>query len=465
MAEVWIARLRGKRGFAKLVAIKTILSQHAGDPQFQSAFLNEARLVASIEHPNVAEILDLGEERDLLFFVLEFVEGDSLSALWRVVRSSKQRFPLNIALRIASDVCAGLEAAHQLTDEDGRKLGVVHRDVSPSNILVSLAGVSKLIDFGVAKAIHRLGEPTASGIIKGKISYMAPEQASGTAVDHRADIWAVGAVLHHLLAGKPPYVGENQLQVLNQLVNGREPPPLPGVPAEVSATISRALRRDPSFRFSSAAEMQRALEEVLVKSCGATTSADVALFARTALGERVRARQDKIRRAVEGADAQARLAAEMASSVEQQSRSDLAAPSSMASPQALTPPPLESAHGQSVVPVTPAGGRRRGRLAVMALLGTGAAAVAGLVLFSQQRMSNAAAIESPAASALPAASLDAPAPEPAAAASSAAGDEPNARVEPPPSPSATVAAPAPRRPQQPVKKQPPRVLEVFGERR
>src|SRR5690606_36266449 len=131
---------------------------HAGDPRFQAMFLDEARLIASIKHPNVAEILDLGEERDVLYFVLELVEGDSLSSLRRVVHGAGEKFPLNVALRIASDTCAGLHAAHELCDEAGKPLGVVHRDVSPSNVLVSTTGVSKLIDFGVAKALNRLGE-------------------------------------------------------------------------------------------------------------------------------------------------------------------------------------------------------------------------------------------------------------------------------------------------------------------
>ncbi|MGH7281164.1 MAG: serine/threonine protein kinase, partial [Polyangiaceae bacterium] len=217
MALVWLARLVGKHGFEKLVAIKTILPEFAADTRFQQMFLDEARIASGIEHVNVAQILDLGEQHDILYIVMEWVDGDSLSKLHRAVERRGERIPLGILLRIVADACGGLHTAHDLTDKTGRALGVVHRDVSPQNILVSSKGNAKLIDFGIAKALVRLSGETNAGLLKGKIQYMAPEQAMGRPLDRRADVWAAGACLYYLLSGVPPFDGENQLATLHLL--------------------------------------------------------------------------------------------------------------------------------------------------------------------------------------------------------------------------------------------------------
>src|SRR2546430_11137552 len=205
MASVWLARLQGKHGFEKIVAVKTILPNFAADPRFRQMFLDEARIASRIEHANVARILDLGEQHDLLYLVMEWVDGDALSKLSRTVEKNNQQVPLGILLRIVKDACAGLHAAHELCDPRGQVLGVVHRDVSPHNILVNSNGAAKVIDFAVAKARDRHAEETSTGILKGKIHYMAPEQAMGKPVDRRADVWAIGAILYRMLAGKAPF--------------------------------------------------------------------------------------------------------------------------------------------------------------------------------------------------------------------------------------------------------------------
>ena len=163
MAAVWLARQKGHRLFERLVVVKTILPQYATQEQFQKMFLDEARVAAAIEHPNVARTIDGGEKGDLLYIVMEWIDGESLSRLQRAVEKNGAKLPAGLVLRLLADCCAGLHAAHELRDKSGNPLGVVHRDVSPQNVLVSTAGVAKLIDFGVAKARDRASEGTSAG--------------------------------------------------------------------------------------------------------------------------------------------------------------------------------------------------------------------------------------------------------------------------------------------------------------
>jgi eukaryotic-like serine/threonine-protein kinase len=293
MASVWVARLTGKHGFEKLFAIKTILPHFAQDPRFQKMFLDEARIASRIEHANVAQVLDLGEANDVLYLVMEWVDGDSLSKLSRAVRRRRGQIPIGIVLRILADTCAGLHAAHEVRGDDGEVLGVVHRDVSPQNILVTTKGNAKLIDFGVVKARGRASGETASGQLKGKIHYMAPEQALGKPVDRRADLWSIAAVAYHLLAGVPAFDGENELATLHLLTSGAEPPPLPShVPPPLADVILGALRANPENRSpATALDLQHALERVMVRIGPMTSVADVASFASAYLVDRADARK------------------------------------------------------------------------------------------------------------------------------------------------------------------------------
>lgn len=295
MASVWLARFVGKHGFEKLVAIKTILPEYAADTRFQQMFLDEARIASGIEHVNVAQILDLGEQHEVLYIVMEWVDGDSLSKLHRSVDARSDRVPLGVTLRLLADTCGGLHAAHELTDKTGKLLGVVHRDVSPQNILVSNKGNAKLIDFGIAKALDRISGDTNAGLLKGKIQYMAPEQSRGGALDRRADVWAAGAILYYLLSGRPPFDGENQLATLHMLTSGQPPPPLPGdIPAPVRDLTFRALAHRAEDRTASAADLQRQLEQAMLL-CGVyTTSTDVSAFVAKELGSRAEARKQAI---------------------------------------------------------------------------------------------------------------------------------------------------------------------------
>jgi serine/threonine-protein kinase len=308
MAEAWVARLQGKFGFEKLVAIKTILPKFAADPRFQRMFLDEARIASRIEHTNVAQTLDLGDERGVLYLVMEWVDGDALSKLHRVVEQKGLSLPPGILLRIVADICGGLHAAHELCGADGSLLQVVHRDVSPQNILVSTRGEGKLIDFGVAKARDRVAGDTNAGILKGRILYMAPEQALGREVDRRADLWAVGALLYHLLTGRPPYEGANPLATLHLLTSGRPPAPLPDdVPAPIAQVIRQALSHSRADRLATAAEMQAALERVMVEANVPTTIADVAQFVGLHLADRMTQRRNVIELALRAASERVRI--------------------------------------------------------------------------------------------------------------------------------------------------------------
>jgi serine/threonine protein kinase len=293
MASVWVARLTGKHGFEKLLAVKTILPHFAQDPRFRTMFLDEARVASRIEHPNVAQVLDLGEVNDVLYLVMEWVDGDSLSKLYRTVQKRGDEVPMGVLLRVLADACAGLHAAHEVTGEDGEMLGVVHRDVSPQNILVTAKGAAKLIDFGVVKARGRVAAETSSGQLKGKIHYMAPEQAVGMAVDRRADIWSVAAVGYYFLAGVPPFDGPNELATLHLVTSGFPPPPLPPyVPAPIASVILGALVSNADHRQpQTALEMHLALEDAMRRTGHQTSIADVAAFASRYLGGRSEARK------------------------------------------------------------------------------------------------------------------------------------------------------------------------------
>ena len=216
-ASVWAARMKGPRGFEKIVAAKVMLSELLDDPDAETMFLDEARTVARIRHPNVAEVLDLGEERGILFLVMEWVDGEPLTVIAREARALGG-VPLTIALKIAKQACSGLHTAHELLDERGRHVGLVHRDVSPQNVLVGHDGQVKVIDFGVAKAASNQLR-TNVGHLKGKVAYMAPEQALGEPVDRRTDVFALGVVLYQLITGKHPFRGDNEFVTLGRIRN------------------------------------------------------------------------------------------------------------------------------------------------------------------------------------------------------------------------------------------------------
>ena len=303
MAVVWVARVVGKLGLEKLYAVKTILPHLYGDPSFRAMFLDEAKIASRIRHPNVVALEDLGEDDGQLYMVIEWVQGDSLARLHAEVEGRGAAIPPNLLLRILADACAGLHAAHELVGDDGRLLGVVHRDISPQNILVTTSGVTKVIDFGIATAVDRLAEKTRKGLLKGKIEYAAPEQVQMKRVDRRADVWALGTILYQYLAGRLPFTGERDLDIVEALVSGQPPPPLPPhIPPALANVAMTALRPRKEERFPTALEMQRALEANLTAP---TTTTDVATFLQEHMSSRLEGRRREIAEAVRAADERA----------------------------------------------------------------------------------------------------------------------------------------------------------------
>jgi len=259
MAAVFLGRATGRAGFEKLVAVKVIHPHLAAEPEFVEMFLDEARIAARLHHPHVVEIHDLGDDDGVFFMVMEYVEGETLASVLRQLRKQADRLPLSAVLQVVADACEGLAAAHDLTDADGHRMHLVHRDVSPHNLLVSMDGRVKVVDFGIAKATGRRSS-TRTGQLRGKLAYMSPEQAGGGSIDHRTDLFALGAVLWELLAGERLFTAETESETLAR-VTACEVPDIRArrgdIPEGVAALVDRALARKPDARFATAQEMLR----------------------------------------------------------------------------------------------------------------------------------------------------------------------------------------------------------------
>jgi serine/threonine-protein kinase len=292
MATVHFGRLIGPVGFSRTVAIKRLHPQYAKDPEFVSMFLDEARLAARIRHPNVVPTLDVVAVEGELFLVMEYVEGESLARVISACRRAGDRLPVSHAVAILSGALYGLHAAHEATSERGEPLELVHRDMSPQNVLVGVDGVPRVLDFGVAKAAGRL-QTTREGQLKGKIAYMAPEQLQGGKVDRRVDVFAAGVVLWEALTGLRLFRGETDVEVFGKVLQGHVPLPssiVPDIPPGLDAIVLQSLARAPADRFESAHVMARALE----RSAPLVPSSEIADFvARIAAGS-LAARAQKV---------------------------------------------------------------------------------------------------------------------------------------------------------------------------
>ncbi|HTR51384.1 MAG TPA: serine/threonine-protein kinase [Kofleriaceae bacterium] len=258
MATVYLARNAGELGFQRLCAVKVLHPHLAEEPGFVEMLTDEARLAAQLHHPNVVPIVDLGMHQHTLYVAMDYVEGCSLAELLRKRPDDRQP---RLLVPIVLDVLAGLEAAHSLTDDEGHLIHLVHRDVSPQNVLIGIDGAARLIDFGVARARSRVTS-TRPGEVKGKVAYMSPEQVTGHELDRRSDVFAVGAMLWSLLTGRKPFEGDNDAATMHNILHRELPLPSAIAPQpmpELDAVCMRALERDPARRFATAQQMEDAL--------------------------------------------------------------------------------------------------------------------------------------------------------------------------------------------------------------
>ena len=262
MAEVFVARQPGPAGDSRELAIKRILPHLAREERFISMFLDEARIAARLHHPNIVEIYELGEVEGEYFIAMEFIDGGDLADLLECAEERSVLIPIPFSVRIIADILDALDHAHEFQD-GGKPMLIVHRDVSPHNVLIGKSGLIKLVDFGIAHAVERHAK-TETGLVKGKLSYMAPEQVEQLGVDRRADIFSAGALLYELITGEPPFGRE--LAAVNAILNEDPPDPRdyrPEVPEALVDVIYRALEKDPTRRFQTAREMHTALDGIL----------------------------------------------------------------------------------------------------------------------------------------------------------------------------------------------------------
>ncbi len=297
MATVYLARLSTEQGFAKWLAIKTIHPHVADDAKYVELFLDEARLAARINHPNVCSVFDFGASDGTYFLAMEYLHGQALNQVMRRLEP-RQGLPAAIAARIVADIAQGLHAAHELRDAQGQSAGVVHRDVSPHNVFVLYDGIAKVVDFGIAKSNQSQRARTSTRELKGKLAYMSPEQLHREEVDRRGDLWALGVVLWEVLAGRHLFARESEIATVDAIA--RDPIPVlssvrPDVPPALEAVVSRALQRDASARYQTAEDFARDLERFLASLPSLVSHAEVGRFMRT-LFERDIADRDAILR-------------------------------------------------------------------------------------------------------------------------------------------------------------------------
>ncbi len=279
MAEVWKARMRGVEGFQKTVAIKKILPHLSDNQDFIEMFVDEAKLAAQLNHNNIIHIYDLGKIQSSYYIAMEYIDGFDLKAILRRGQERDHPMTVELALFIASKLASALDYAHRKKDFEEKEMGLVHRDVSPQNVLVSQEGDIKLCDFGIAKAASKASH-TQAGALKGKLQYMSPEQAWGRSIDRRSDIFALATVLFEMLTNRKLFTGDNELSILEQVREARvQPPSLHNdeVTPEVDKIVIKALQKDPANRYQTAGEMARDLDAVLYSFKPTPTSADLAI--------------------------------------------------------------------------------------------------------------------------------------------------------------------------------------------
>jgi serine/threonine protein kinase len=280
MAEVFKAKRSGVEGFEKVVAVKRILLHLSDNKEFVDMFVDEAKMVAGLTHPNIVQIFDLGRIDKSYYIAMEYVQGRDLRSILRRARERGTRLPLDLCFLIASRVCAALEYAHRKKDDRGQAMMTVHRDISPQNILISFEGDVKLTDFGIAKAASK-ATVTEAGALRGKLLYMSPEQAWGKPMDRRSDLFSLGIVFYEMVTDHKPFLGSSEVSILETVRECKVAPPSTlnrQIPPALERVVMKALERDPDRRYQDAAEMYRDLEAVIHETAPPPTSAALARF-------------------------------------------------------------------------------------------------------------------------------------------------------------------------------------------
>jgi len=284
MAEVFLCASIGPEGFEKDVVLKKVRGHLSGEADFVSMFIDEARLASRLNHPNIVQIFEFGKHEDTYFLAMEYVRGHSLREVRSRCKQQLMPMPVTLSAHVGAEVARALHHAHRLSD-NGRLLGIVHRDVSPINVMVSLVGAVKLLDFGIAKSLERATTP---GVLKGKLGYMSPEQARGEKVDARTDVFALGIVLWELLTGGRLFDADSDMGVIRAVTERVIPPPArlnPDVPAALDDIVMQALQRDPAARFQTAQEMERRLAQFVLEHASHVDETDLAAFLRRVYGD------------------------------------------------------------------------------------------------------------------------------------------------------------------------------------
>lgn len=356
MAEIWLARQRGLAGFQRFIVIKKILSHLSEQKTFKDMFLDEARTSAQLNHPNIVQIYDLGNEQGAYYIAMEFIAGENLAAIaWRGMKRGKP-FPPPFAARVIADACKALHYAHHLKGANGQPLEIVHRDISPQNILVTYEGEVKVVDFGIAKAATK-SEHTKTGMLKGKFSYMSPEQCLGAPVDMRSDVFALGILLYELCTGKRLFKHESELMILDMITKRSVVPPssvAPGITPGLEDIILRALEKDTSVRFQTAQEMQIALEEYLRSEGHQSNNADIAAYMRELFADKIEEKR-RLREIASREDFEAQFGDDEATEQAMQNRRRVVhgLPPSQIGRAQPTPPGVPMVPGMPVAPGQP----------------------------------------------------------------------------------------------------------------
>ncbi|KYF92292.1 hypothetical protein BE20_12180, partial [Sorangium cellulosum] len=304
MAAVWAARLRRPNGTVQIVAVKLLSDAMRGDDDARAMFLDEACTASRILHPNVVHILAYGEVRDRPYLAMEWIDGAPIAKIFSNQKAKRALLPLGWVLHVMIDACAGLHAAHEVRDDTGELLNLIHRDVTPENVMVTFDGMVKVVDFGVAKTRAR-AQISRVGAIKGKTGYFSPEQVMGGALDRRSDLFSMGVLLYLLVTGHTPFRGKGPLEAMQQIANRNPQPPreiMPEVHPELDRIIMRALAKNPNDRYQSAAELRRDLEQVSLAVGESYSDKQVGQLVRDLLPGVAEARKERIDQAIEELD-------------------------------------------------------------------------------------------------------------------------------------------------------------------